>query len=214
MIRNFKIFENNENYKIIASNESYWSWEYDSDTVTARILLFDDNSLYLTITKVHSKSGLGAGTTKNELVNINIGNLQKADLALVRSLLKKHAHTRTSASGGFSKLWEDEEGNKLSLTDLINLYKEERDIKSNTLKHIKQISNFQNTPTLNIELVKYSDRAYALFGDDTKKIKDQLINLGCRYNKFLTDPSTGNKRAGWICSLGKVDKIKEIINDK
>lgn len=214
MINKFKIFENNENYKIIASNESHWSWEYDSDTVTARILLYDDNSLYLTITKVHTKSGLGAGTTKNELVNINIGNLQKADLALVRNLLKKHSHTRTSASGGFTKLWEDEEGNKLSLTDLINLYKQERQIKDNKLKHIKQISNFQNAPTLNIELVKYSDRAYALFGDDTKKIKDQLLNLGCKYNKFLTDPSTGNKRAGWICSLGKVDKIKEIINDK
>ena len=211
MIQKFKLFESNENYIVIGTNESYYSWEYDSDTITARILLYDDNSLYLTITKVHHKSGLGAGTTTRELVNINIGTLQKADLALVKSLLKKHAHSKSSASKGFSILWEDEEGNKMNLTDLIKLYKEERNVETKVMKHIKPITNFEESPKLNIELVKYSDRAYALFGDDTKKIKDQLLNLGCKYNKFLTDPSTGNKKPGWICSIGKLDKIKELI---
>ena len=80
------------------------------------------------------------------------------------------------------------------------------------LKHIKPISKFKEEPkNKDIELVKYSDRSYALFGEDTKKIKDELNILGCKYNRFLTDPTTGQKRAGWICSIGKLDKVKELL---
>ena len=29
--------------------------------------------------------------------------------------------------------------------------------------------------------------------------------------KFLTDPRTQEKRAGWIFSIGKLEKIKELL---
>jgi hypothetical protein len=212
MIRHFKIFESNENYKVLASNYSYWSWEDDSVNITAQILLdLNDNSLYLKIHEVHTKTGLGKGSFPKDLEFIKFGNLQKADLALVRSLLKKHSISKSRAAKGFSAFWEDEEGNKMGLGDLIKMYKADL---PKELKHIKPITTFEKptiTKNSNIELVKYSDRSYALFGDDTKKIKDDLLALGCRYNRFLTFPSTGQKRPGWIFSINKLDKVKKLI---
>ena len=206
-MKHLKLFESGENYKIIATNNSYYNYEYDSIDVTAQILLdISDNSLYLKIRKVHVKSGLGSGTFPRDVEFIRIGNLQKADLALVRSLLKKHGYEQRK----FSKFWEDDEGNKMSLTDLLNMHKPTKPAKE--LKHIKSITNFDN-PIVNqdIELVKYSDRSYAIFGEGTKQIKDKLNELGCKYNRFLTDPKTGQKRAGWIFPIGKLDKIKQLL---
>jgi hypothetical protein len=199
-----KIFEDFGNYEVIATNQSYWSWEYDAITVTAEILL-DKDSLYLKINKVHTKSGIGAGTFPKQLEFVNIGTLQKADLALVRTLLTKHSRQQK-----FSRFWEDKEGNKMSLSDLIKLLKPEKPKRE--LKHIKPIATFKE-PKIekDIELVKYSDKSYALFGIGTKDIKDQLIALGCRYNRYLTDPKTGEKKAGWIFPTTKLDKIKELI---
>lgn len=213
MIKNFKIFEEYtvSSKKVLGTNESFWQYNDDADRVTAYILLDEDDSLYLEIKKVHIKSGIGAGTRSTLLESVSIGTLQKPNLTSVRSLLKKHAHQRSSAGRGFSTFWEDEEGNKMNLTDLINLNKPEKPMKK--LKHIKSSSDFKKTEEVkkDIELVKYSDRSYALFGEGTKDIKDELIKLNCRYNKFLTDPKTGKKRAGWICAIGKVDKVKELL---
>jgi len=210
MIKEFKIFESGENYEVLATNKSYYSWEYDNQESTAQILLDkSDDSLYLKIHKVHVKTGLGAGTYPMNAEFVCIGTLQKADLALVRKLLKKHQYDQRK----FSTHWEDEEGNKMSLTDLLKMHKPEKPKRQ--LKHIEPISKFQEVekPTdQEIELVQYSDRSYALFGEGTKEIKDELKNLGCRYNKFLTDPKTGQKRPGWIFSISKLDKIKDLIN--
>lgn len=199
-----------DNYKILGTNESYWGWEYDSDRVSAYILLDENtNDIYLKIKKVHTKQGLGAGTRENILEFIKIGTIFKADLKLVRSLLKKHAHQRTSTSYGFSTHWTDDDGNKMNLTDLIKLNQPEKLDKQ--LKYIKTPTEYKQSKKRDIELVQYSDRAYALFGEGTKDIKDELSKLGCRYNRFLTDPSTGEKRAGWICSIGKLDKVKQLL---
>ena len=207
-----RLFESKENYKILATNSSYWSWEDDSVNITARILLNqNDNSLYLKINEVHTKTGLGAGSFPKDLEYVKFGNLQKADLALVRSLLKKHSIPKSRAAKGFSIFWEDDEGNKMSLGDLIKMYKAE--LPKRELKHIKKIDLETETekPNKDIELIQYSDRSYALFGEGTKQIKDELISLGCRYNRFLTNPSTGQKRPGWIFSINKLNKVKELI---
>ena len=205
MIKNFKLYESSEKYEVLATNQSFYSWEYDHIEVTAQILL-DDNDLYLKIRKVHSKSGLGAGTYPQDLEFVKIGTLEKPDLALVRTLLKKHGYEQRK----FSKFWEDKYGNKMSLGDLLKMRKPEKPKRE--LKHIKPIETF-NEPKLekNIELVQYSDRSYALFGEGTKSIKDELKTLGCKYNRGLTDPKTGEKRAGWIFSIGKLEKIKELL---
>jgi hypothetical protein len=203
MITKFKLLESkNENLEIIATNNSHFSWEYDSYNVDAFILLNkEDNTLYLKITRTNIKTGLGAGKTKKELEYVNIGTLYKAELAKVRTLLKKHQ----LQDNKFSRHWEDEEGNKMSLTDIIKLNKPVKSIKPK-MKHIKPIDNFND-----IEIVKYSERSYAIFGEGTKEIKDKLKEIGCKYNKFLKDPKTGERRAGWICSNYKIDKVKKLI---
>lgn len=173
MITSFKIFEEytliqpddsgleykNNDYTLLATNDSFYSWEYDHRHSHAEILLDkNDNSLYLKITNTHKKTGLGAGTFKNPGEFVKIGDLKKANLTLVRTLLKKHQYDQRK----FSRFWEDEEGNKMSLTDIIKLYKIEQPEKK--LKHIKYTEQAND-----IELIKYSDKAYALFGEDTKK---------------------------------------------
>ena len=212
MLTNFKLFEDNsiEDYEVLGTNESNWNYEYDSDHRTAQILLDrSDDSLYLKIRQVHTKTGLGAGQKSTELAFLKIGTLQKPDLAIVRTLLKTHGHQKSRSGSGFSIHWEDEEGNKMNLTDLIKMHKPEKVKKE--LKHIKSIDTFEEPTKKDIEIVKYSDRSYAIFGKDTKEIKDKLMNLGCRYNKFLTDPRTTEKRPGWICSVNKIDRVREII---
>lgn len=212
MITEFKIFESEENFENLGTNTAYWSWEDDSQTKTAEILL-DKNTdtLYLKINAVWVKTGLGAGKRESDLEFVNIGNLQKPNLSLVRTLLKKHNIQKSIASYGFKIHWSDNEGNKMSLSELIQNYKDENNSKPE-FKHIKSIYDFKDSIKSNdIELVQYSERSYALFGLGTKQIKDELINLGCRYNKFLTDPKTGQKRPGWIFSNNKLDKIKQLI---
>lgn len=216
MIKSFKLFEKMEdNYEVLSTNYSSWSWDYDSCRVTAQILLEkSSDELYLKIRETHTKSGIGAGSRSEDKEFVSIGTLQKPKLALVRSLLKKHGYDQSK----FSKFWEDEEGNKMSLGDLIKMHTPEKPKK--VLKYIKPISDFDSQitnkkaakyETKNIELVQYSERSYALFGSGTKDIKNQLKELGCKYNRFLTDPRTGEKKAGWIFSIGKLDKIKELL---
>ena len=59
-----------------------------------------------------------------------------------------------------------------------------------------------------IEVVDYSEKAIAVFGD-TKAIKEQLKELGGRFNPSLN--YNGDKRAGWIFSKKQADKVKELI---
>ena len=61
----------------------------------------------------------------------------------------------------------------------------------------------------NFELVDYSEKALALFGD-TKPIKEQLKEIGGRFNPYLN--YNGQKRAGWIFSKSKAEQLKNIIN--
>jgi len=218
----FKLFEAIENYEVLATNSSNQSWNDDSDYRLAQILLDKNNgSLYLKIRRTKSKSGIGSGQWSNDLEFVKIGNLEKADLAKVRTLLKKYSHERSRSSSGFSKFWEDEEGNKMNLGDLLDTLKPAKvetpakveKIKKE-LKYIKPISTFKKEVEKvkkDIELVEYSQLSHAIFGEGTRAIKDELVKIGCKYNKFLTDPKTGNKRAGWICSNKVLDKVKKLL---
>lgn len=57
-----------------------------------------------------------------------------------------------------------------------------------------------------LELVNYSDRAVALFGN-TKAVKEQLKALGGRFNPYLN--YNGGKVAGWIFSKSREREIRE-----
>lgn len=59
-----------------------------------------------------------------------------------------------------------------------------------------------------LEMVYYSDKAIAVFGD-TKAIKDQLKELGGRFNPSLN--YNGEKRAGWIFSKKKADEVRHLM---
>lgn len=59
-----------------------------------------------------------------------------------------------------------------------------------------------------LEIVDYSEKAIVVFGD-TKAIKEQLKELGGRFNPFLN--YNGEKRAGWIFSKKKADKVRELL---
>jgi hypothetical protein len=221
MIKNFKIFESNiENYELLASNQSTYSWEYSYNYVVAKIYLDKiDGSLYLDLTKTTSSSGINRYKNTVKLADyISIGNIIKPNLKLVKTLLAEHAYKGSKAESNFSKFWTDNDGNEMTLSDLILSFKPETSItekkpkedkpKEKELKHIKSKNNYEKS---NIELVKYSEHSYALFGTDTIKIKDELNSLGCKYNKFLTNPKTGEKCPGWIFSNRLLDDIKKII---
>lgn len=64
-----------------------------------------------------------------------------------------------------------------------------------------------------LQLVKYSAKSVALFGD-TKPIKDQLKAMGGRFNPNLKHPDTGKRTPGWIFPIAKQDKLQELIGDK
>ena len=59
-----------------------------------------------------------------------------------------------------------------------------------------------------LEIVDYSEKAIVVFGD-TKAIKEQLKELGGRFNPALNH--NGEKRAGWIFSKKKADKVRELL---
>lgn len=58
---------------------------------------------------------------------------------------------------------------------------------------------------MKIDLVNYSEKSFALFGD-TKEIKDYLKNLGGKFNPYLN--FEGGKKAGWIFSNNAKSKVE------
>lgn len=70
-------------------------------------------------------------------------------------------------------------------------------------------ANIQKSNT-NVQIVDYNDRSIAVIGPGTYDIRQELKDAGCRFNKYLN--IDGNKKAGWIISKTKRNKIEEIIN--
>ena len=62
--------------------------------------------------------------------------------------------------------------------------------------------------TLNLEIVEYSEKAIAVFGD-TKPIKDILKGLNGLFRANLTH--NGERRAGWIYSRKQEQKVREAL---
>ena len=63
---------------------------------------------------------------------------------------------------------------------------------------------------MNIQLEKYSEKSIAIFGEDTKLIKDELLEIGGKYNPNLKGDGE-TKRAGWIFPLIKEENVKKLI---
>ena len=82
------------------------------------------------------------------------------------------------------------------------------------LKREKQLVSAETSTTaenLSFEIVDYSEKAIALFGD-TKPIKDLLLAMGGKFNPRLTH--NNGKQAGWIFQKSKREELQTIINLK
>lgn len=73
---------------------------------------------------------------------------------------------------------------------------------------VEEVKDVEAVTSEGLEIVDYSEKAIAVFGD-TKAIKDQLKELGGRFNPSLT--YNGEKRAGWIFSKKQTDKVRELL---
>ena len=82
--------------------------------------------------------------------------------------------------------------------------------KKNSVKpeKVEGAKEVEAVPADGLEIVDYSEKAIAVFGD-TKAIKAQLKELGGRFNPALK--YNGEKRAGWIFGKKQADKVKELI---
>lgn len=91
-------------------------------------------------------------------------------------------------------------------------------IKAKSYKAISKTEQQEQQPTqtivsdnLSFEIVDYSEKAIALFGD-TKVIKDLLSAMDGKFNPRLTH--NGEKQAGWIFSKSKREELNTVLNLK
>lgn len=78
-------------------------------------------------------------------------------------------------------------------------------VKSEKVEEAKEV---EAVTVEDLEMVDYSEKAIAVFGD-TKAIKEQLKELGGRFNPALN--YNGEKRAGWIFSKKKADEVRNLM---
>lgn len=84
---------------------------------------------------------------------------------------------------------------------------------SDVIREVKQTKEKSQAVEASIQnssfsVVEYSERAIAVFGD-TRAIKDQLKDLGGRFNRYLTH--NGSKQPGWIFSKSKAEQLKALL---
>ena len=76
--------------KEIGHNVNSWSWEYDQvDRIATLKVDLNTLVLHLTITNIHTKSGLGKGKFTKILSEQVVGTLSKPNKGLISSTLKK-----------------------------------------------------------------------------------------------------------------------------
>ena len=78
------------------------------------------------------------------------------------------------------------------------------------LESSKEPEQKDNTTTPELEIVDYSEKAVAVFGD-TKTIKDELKSIGGKFNPRLN--YNGGKRAEWIFPKSKLGELDKFIHD-
>lgn len=81
-------------------------------------------------------------------------------------------------------------------------------VKKGGVKAEKETKEVEAVTVEGLEIVDYSEKAVAVFGD-TKTIKDRLKELGGRFNPVLN--YNGEKCAGWIFSKNQAGKVMELL---
>jgi hypothetical protein len=119
---------------LLGTNESYWSWEYDTIIVYAQLYLNPDNSLLLTFNKRKIKSGLGKGDWNNLISRYDVGTINKPKKRYILSLLSKNKLTDSPFPRNG---WYNKEKGKLNLSEILDM-NNQPPLVSRTLK-IKKI---------------------------------------------------------------------------
>ena len=106
--------------------QSYWSWEYDTTIIQARLYMDITNfNLILDFTKTHIKTGIGAGETKAIFATYRVGTFFKPQLKLISSLLAKHKQIDRPFR---RKGWMTEYSKSIKLSEVFAELKEKEDI--------------------------------------------------------------------------------------
>lgn len=209
-----KHFENNNqgDLEVIATNECYWSWEYDAQTRTAQIL-WDRNSpsgeLWLHIRSVHVKSGLGAGSFPKDLVYERVGKILNPDLGKIRTLLTKNNY---SSQVRFKRDWIDANGNSLPLGNIIKNVNNRANKLINLNKVAKDKTLKREIPTEEFDLrISPWGKAYVIYGAGTKELKDEIkMQLNGKFYTHLQNPETGEKLMAWMIAPWKLEDAKTL----
>jgi hypothetical protein len=82
----------------------------------------------------------------------------------------------------------------------------------NDKKSERQRNRERESSEAKVEVIKYSERAIALKGEGTRKIKDDLKTLGGKFNRYLK--SENGIFAGWIFSVKKLNEVTELLKMK
>ena len=68
---------------------------------------------------------------------------------------------------------------------------------------------------MTVNIRKYSERSFIVYGEDTKDIIEKLKELKGSYNPNLKNPLNGEKLKGWIFSKSHKERVVDffIMND-
>ena len=65
-----------------------------------------------------------------------------------------------------------------------------------------------------LEMVRYSQKSIAIFGKRTKELRNEIRDLGGKFNAILNYKDTGTRQPGWIFfyTPEKEEELKQFIN--
>lgn len=137
----------------------------------------------------------------------------KADLtpelfAALNSVSNYASSFRYDDSDGMQDYFDTNFYLHIEVSDEYKGYKPKAKKSSVKPEKVEEAKEMEAVTVEGLEIVDYSEKAIAVFGD-TKAIKEQLKELGGRFNPSLN--YNGEKRAGWIFSKKQADKVKELI---
>jgi hypothetical protein len=64
-----------------------------------------------------------------------------------------------------------------------------------------------------MEILNYTEKSFVLFGEKTKEAKEQLKQLGGRFNPNLTHPETKEKLSAWVFSKKALESVQNFIKN-
>ena len=161
-------------------NESYYSYEYDTDIRYAFIFLNKtNNALRLVIFSEYTKTGIGAGVTYKLLYDNYVGVLSSPKLNTIISECKKNSHIRSRFGFPFKKVWYKEYTNET--TGLSEYFKEMLKNSTTNIKTALQNKNEVRFEKNILELEKNINitfkTIYTELMDSHKDIKPYLLKV-------------------------------------